>query len=123
MNPFLRRYGFRIAVVVGVLWVGGASWAISRAPAPGAADPVGLATAYQRGLAVGDIEYLLYDPPRGTGDRLVAALATACGTGARVRASGAVLALSTVDGRDCGRLPIAQHDGRWYVDPWTTVNR
>jgi hypothetical protein len=25
------------------------------------------------------------------------------------------------DGSGCGRVPIAEHDGRWYVDPWPAL--
>ena len=50
-----------------------------------------------------------------------------CGQLTSVRAiidsGSAYLELRGPDGESCGRLPIAEHSGRWYIDPWSNPLR
>lgn len=101
---------------------------IARTPDPGAASADELASAYQRAVAESDqaMEPLVYSPPEDD-EYLLRALREpdGCGDPSKVTARATMgsagvgfLELANATGRACARLPIAEHDGRWFLDAW-----
>jgi len=123
----LRRTVLVTGALLALAWITTIVVLIHRSPEAGAASPAALASAYQQAWSDHDsaaLERLLFRPPdRGTVDRL--GVDPACDPGpVRVRAVGeSHLELSTADGTPCDRLPIAERDGRWYVNPWADPTR
>jgi hypothetical protein len=112
-----RRHAPPLGLALGIVWVAIVTLLVARMPEPGAADPAALARDFQRAVAARDataVERLLADPSTGTAHRLLDE--ARCGDRpAVVRPAADHLELSGVDGSSCGRLPIAEQGGRWYL--------
>jgi hypothetical protein len=112
-----------VGIAVAAAWVLLLVYLIHGRPPDGAADPERLASAYRAAVAGKDevgLERLLANPP-GTAARALIEHDT-CGALVSVRpmteSDRHFLELHADAGRSCGRLPIAELRGRWYVDPW-----
>lgn len=128
MRRDARRFALPMGLAVAAAWVLLLIHLIHSRPAPGAADPQRLATAYQTAVTGKDeaaVERLLAQPPGGAARTLIER--GGCGALTSVRpvaeADGRFLELAGAGGRRCGRLPIAEHEGRWYIDPWAAPLR
>lgn len=100
----MRRALLAAGVVLALAWIAVVTVAVASRPPAGEADPAALAAAFRQALADRDeraVERLLYKPPDGTSKRLL--------RGCRQ------------DPAPCLALPIGEHHGRWYVDPWAPV--
>ncbi|WP_020520516.1 hypothetical protein [Catelliglobosispora koreensis] len=92
---------------------------ISSQPPRGADDPGALAVRFEEAVSARDnaeIKRLVFEADMETQsvDRLVSD--ARCGD--RMRASDGHIAVYRADGSLCGRLAIAEHNGRWFIDPW-----
>ncbi|WP_213451155.1 hypothetical protein [Rhizomonospora bruguierae] len=119
----MRRYVLPAGLAAAVTWVLLLVYLIHGRPPEGAADPEHLASAYRSAVARSDeqaVERLLADPPATAARTLVRR--DSCGGLVDVRAvtEGELrfLVLAGAGGRECGRVAIAEHRGRWFVDPW-----
>jgi hypothetical protein len=117
----LRRYGPTGGLIAAICWLATIVTFIAATPDPGAASPDALAAAYTRAVESRDADALaalLHEPTESAADTLLTPGCTMTEARAVVTAAGLGY-LSLSGGGECGRLPIAEHDGRWLIDVWS----
>ncbi len=99
-----------------VLWIAAVTFLIARDPGPGESDPEALAAAFTRAMSTNDVDgvtrLVAGSPEREAIEKLLREVS--CGDEAGAVGSQLVIVRR---GTECGRLPIADHDGRWFIEP------
>jgi hypothetical protein len=91
---------------------------IAHQPPVGADSPDGLAKAFSAAVAGNDrpaVERLINEDVE---PQVIDQLIQQSKCGNVIRATSTHLDILTAGDTRCGQLPIAEHRGRWFIDPW-----